>query len=316
MKTEFQADAASHSLTSRLAAQIIERARQMAMPPGTHLTEQDLATAFRVSRTPVRMALRNLQAMKLVESRPNRGFFLTRRAVEADAAPGALSGSGAGADEDPLYAQIAHDRLDGQLEERCTEAELARRYGASRARIVRLLARMAEEGWVERLPGHGWRFQESLTAKASYDQGYRYRMLIEPAALHEPGYHLSAASIAEARGQQRAMLAGAIRHWSRSEIFGANANFHETIVAGASNPLLLIGLRRVNRLRRLHEYRALEPHDDRLVQNCEDHLRLLELIEVGLHQDAAAFLHAHLDRARMAKCALLGATAALVPGPQ
>jgi DNA-binding GntR family transcriptional regulator len=283
----------------------------MGMAAGAHLTEQELADAFRVSRTPVRMALRVLQDMKLVENRPNRGFFLAQNSGEPDT--DGMQAAREGADEDPLYFQIAEDRLSGVLGERCTEAELARRYGASRARIVRLLARMAQEGWIERLPGHGWSFQAALTSREAYDQGYRYRMLIEPAALLEPGYHLSPAVIAEARNQQLAMLAGGIQHWSRSETFAANANFHEVIVGGSSNPFLLGGLRRVNRLRRLHEYRTLQQHRGRLVHECEDHLRLLDLITAGDQAGAAAALYTHLDRSRQAKARIMAAEVAKRP---
>jgi DNA-binding GntR family transcriptional regulator len=309
MVSEGREDASVRTLASRLAAQIIERARQMDMPAGTHLTEQELADAFRVSRTPVRMALRVLQEMQLVENRPNRGFFLTLQAGEANASTG-IQPAPEGADEDPLYFQIAEDRLSGTLEERCTEAELARRYGASRARVMRLLSRMAHEGWVERLPGHGWSFLPALTSGQAYDQGYRYRMLIEPAALREPGYHLSAETIAEARAQQGAMLAGGIHNWSRSEAFAANTKFHEVIVAGANNPFLLGGLRRVNRLRRLQEYRTLQQHRDRLVHECEDHLRMLDLIAAGRLEEAAVAMHRHLDHSRQAKARIMGAQAA------
>ena len=303
--SESKEDISARTLASRLAAQIIERARQMGLPAGAHLTEQELADAFRVSRTPVRMALRVLQDMKLVENRPNRGFFLTPQAGEASAGTG-IQAAPEGADEDPLYFQIAEDRLSGTLEARCTEAELARRYGASRARVLRLLSRMAHEGWVERLPGHGWSFLPVLTSGEAYDQGYRYRMLIEPAALLEPGYRLSAETIAEARAGQQAMLAGGIHHWSRSEAFAANSVFHEVIVAGADNPFLLGGLRRVNRLRRLQEYRTLQTHRDRLVHECEDHLRLLDLIEAGQLKEAAAALYRHLDHSRAAKARIMG----------
>ena len=312
--TDSREDVSPHTLASRLAAQIIERARQLGMSAGAHLTEQELADAFRVSRTPVRMALRVLQDMNLVENRPNRGFFLTQAADEANATTG-IQAAPEGADEDPLYFQIAEDRLTGALGERCTEAELARRYGASRARILRLLSRMAQEGWIERLPGHGWSFQPALTAGQAYDQGYRYRMLIEPAALLEPGYHLSAETIMETRAQQRAMLAGGIQHWSRSETFAANANFHEVIVSGANNPFLLGGLRRVNRLRRLHEYRTLQHHRDRLVYECQDHLHLLDLIEAGRYAEAATHLHDHLNRSREAKARIMAADLAVArPG--
>lgn len=303
--------ARAHKLPSRLAAQIIEHARQMGLPAGSHLTEQALADAFRVSRTPVRMALQALEGMGFVESRPNRGFFLARPATEAS---GGVPPAPECADEDPLYFQIAEDRLIGRLGARFTEAELARRYDASRARLVRLLARMAQEGWLVRLPGHGWEFQPVLTSPEAYDQGYRYRMLVEPAALLEPGYRVDASAFAQARVQQRAMLGGGIARWSRAETFGANSTFHEVLVAASGNPFLLEGLRRVNRLRRLLEYRTHQ-HRDRLVQECEDHLVLLELVEAGRREEAAEFLRAHLDRARLAKAGIIAAGAQNGSGP-
>lgn len=208
---------AAYKLPSRLAAQIIERSRQLGLPAGTHLKEQELADVFRVSRTPVRMALNALAELDLVESRPNRGFFLKATAEAANGSPGMVAAPD-GADEDPLYFRIAEDRLNGTLEERIAEAEMARRYGATRGRIARLLARMAQEGWLVRMPGHGWEFQPLLTSPEAYDQGYRYRMLIEPAALLEPGYRVDAAAFAQARTQQQAMLQGGINRWSRSEI--------------------------------------------------------------------------------------------------
>ncbi len=106
-----------------------------------------------------------------------------------------------------------------------------------------------------------------LTSPQAYDLGYRYRMLIEPAALLEAGYHLPQDVLADARAKQQAMLAGGIRRWSRAEIFAANCAVHEVIVSGASNPFLLEGLRRVNRLHRLFEYRT-QQYRDRLVGNA------------------------------------------------
>ena len=90
--------AATHRLPSRLAAQIVERMRQTGWPAGAHLREQELADAFRVSRTPVRMALQSLQEQGIVESRPNRGFFLKEQASPAGPGDVAVDAT----HEDPL----------------------------------------------------------------------------------------------------------------------------------------------------------------------------------------------------------------------
>ena len=298
----------THRLPSRLAAQIVERMRQLGWPAGTHLREQELADAFRVSRTPVRLALRSLAERDLVESRPNRGFFLKQQAQPNPGHGAALDAT----HEDPLYFVVAEDRLRGVLASRCTEAELARRYDVSRARIVRLLSQMAQEGLILRLPGNGWEFLPLLSSPEAYDQGYRYRMLIEPAALLEPGYRLPGTVLSETRMRQQAMLDGGTHAWSRSETFGANSDFHEVIVSGASNPFLTEGLRRVNRSRRLLEYRT-HPFRDRLIGECRDHLHLLDLIGDGRMQDAARFLHDHLDRARIAKAEIIHGTSPSTP---
>jgi DNA-binding GntR family transcriptional regulator len=64
----------SQTISERLAEEIIRG--QLA--PGTRLDEQSLATRFKVSRSPVRDALRQLAATRLVEYFPHRGFSVAR----------------------------------------------------------------------------------------------------------------------------------------------------------------------------------------------------------------------------------------------
>jgi DNA-binding GntR family transcriptional regulator len=61
------------SLCRQLADEIVEGALQ----PGARLDEVGLASRFGVSRTPVREALRQLEATGLVQRRPNRGVVVT-----------------------------------------------------------------------------------------------------------------------------------------------------------------------------------------------------------------------------------------------
>lgn len=287
--------AGRQGLPNRLAGDILAWARREGLEPGAHLTEGRLAGLFQVSRTPVRLALQVLEAEGAVERQRNRGFFL--RALPAPA------GAGAGAeaaDEDPLYFRIAEDYLAGEIGPRVAESELLRRYGVPRARLMRLLARMAREGWIERRRGQGWEFQPMLSSPEAYNQGYRFRLLIEPVALLEPGYRLDPAVAARLRAEQEAMLAGGWHSFSSAETHRIGAEFHEGIMSGSRNPFLIESLRRVNRMRRLIEYRA---HVDRsrLVRICEEHLRILDLIEAGALEEASAFLRVHLQSSRLAK---------------
>jgi DNA-binding GntR family transcriptional regulator len=65
--------AAGSPLVDRLAGAIQTRVLSGDVPVGTRLRQETLAEEFGVSRTPVREALRKLQATGLVELLPNRG---------------------------------------------------------------------------------------------------------------------------------------------------------------------------------------------------------------------------------------------------
>ena len=66
-------DVADASLVDRLAATIQARVLSGEIVRGTRLPQEALAAEFGVSRTPVREALRKLQAAGVVEVLPNRG---------------------------------------------------------------------------------------------------------------------------------------------------------------------------------------------------------------------------------------------------
>ncbi len=60
-----------------LANRLADAITSGAIPPGTRLDEQVLASRFAVSRTPVREALHQLAAAGLIERRPYRGAVVT-----------------------------------------------------------------------------------------------------------------------------------------------------------------------------------------------------------------------------------------------
>ena len=292
------------SLAAQLASQIVEQLRTNKRQAGDHLAEQDFANVFRVSRTPVREAFRILESMSVLEKRPNRGYFLVRQADGLESQNLLVAGE----EEDGVYMQIVEDRLAGRVPDRFTENQFIRRYGISRNHLVKLLLRMQHEGWLTRLPGHGWEFQPTLNSPEIYDHGYRFRLLVEPAAVLEPGYSITPDTIALLRDQQQAMLDGGILSYSRSQAYSTCANFHETIVAGAPNPFFVDTIRRINRLRSLVEYRI--PVDR--IQHCKEHLALLDILEEGDFAQASRFLHNHIECARLQKARIVKQTKATV----
>jgi DNA-binding GntR family transcriptional regulator len=268
-------------LTRKVAAQIAERIRDT--PAGTRLVERQLAEALRVSRSPVRGALRLLAEQGVLAPADGGGF-------ETAAAPPAPP---AEETDDAVYLRIAEDRLDGVLPERVTESALTRRYGIAPGRLGGVLRRIAAEGWIERLPGYGWEFAPVLTSMSAYRDSYRYRLAIEPAALLEPGYTVDRDRIAEVREQQQRLLDGEIRTVSATTLYDLNSRFHEVIAEGSGNAFFVDGLRRVNRLRRLIEYRrTLAP--DRAVVRVREHVALADLLLAGDLRGASASMRRHL----------------------
>jgi len=70
------------TLAEELRLQLADDIVRGALLPGAALDESDLARRFKVSRTPVREALRQLVASGLVDSRAHRGAVVARPSVE------------------------------------------------------------------------------------------------------------------------------------------------------------------------------------------------------------------------------------------
>lgn len=73
----------AESRASRVYAALREGILSGRLAQGTRLLETELARSLRVSRTPVREALRRLQAEDLVELRPGRGLVVSELTTEA-----------------------------------------------------------------------------------------------------------------------------------------------------------------------------------------------------------------------------------------
>ena len=278
----------SERLTDRVARQILEHIHTRELSEGQHLAAQELGDLFKVSRAPVTAALRILAEAGAVRSVPNRGFFVGLAA--ADLAPPPEQ------DSDRLYDAIVDRRLAGTLPDRVSENEMMRLFGVTRGRLQRTLARIADEGWVERLPGHGWQFSTTLHSGEAYQQAYRFRGMIETQALLQPGYAVVPEELDRLRAEQQGLLDGAIDALPRARLFALNSGFHETVVGWSGNPFFLDALKRINRLRRLIEFRVTG-NRTRLDQQCREHLALLDLLERGDILIAAEFMRGHIGHA-------------------
>jgi DNA-binding GntR family transcriptional regulator len=82
MKQELAGPAADSTLARRIYDSLLRRILDGELPPGARLDETMLAAQFGVSRTPVREALRELGARRLIDLVPRRGGVVSRIAME------------------------------------------------------------------------------------------------------------------------------------------------------------------------------------------------------------------------------------------
>ena len=286
----------SRGLSEQLAASIACWIAEEQLAEGAPLIERAVAERFRVSRTPVRDALQRLAEQGTIVQRPEGGYAVKAR-LELPPLPSSDAEFDPDPDE-PIYLRIAEDRLSGELPERITENELMRRYPLTRARLTAILRRITHEGWIERLPGKGWLFLPVLSSGSAYDQGYRLRILLEPSALQEDTFRLDEAVLRRCRAEQQALVEGAVEWASPAQLFDANARLHEVIATMSGNVFIADALRRVNRLRRLMEYRKVVDRPAS-ARRCREHLTLIDLLLSGQREAAARFMDQHLrDAAR------------------
>ncbi|NVO12416.1 MAG: GntR family transcriptional regulator [Rhodoplanes sp.] len=275
-------------LTHQLAARITDIIRTANVPKGMRLVERKLAEQLRVSRSPVRNALRLLEAEGVVGGADGGGYVVLdpQLASEPRATP-------TPSDEETYY-RIARDRLDGTLPERVTENALVRRYRLTRVQLTKILRRIAGEGWIARLPGHGWEFLPVLTSMQAYEDSYRFRQTIEPAAILEPGFVLDRDALVACRAEQQRLLDGDIWTVSNATLFDLNSRLHEAIVTCSRNTFFIDALKRVDTLRRLIEYKQSLDRKNAVVR-CREHVVLVDLLLANNREEASALMRRHLD---------------------
>ena len=276
-------------IAGTLARQIARLIQSEGMAAGDPLPERSLAERLHVSRSPIRTALQELESAGIVQPQARGGHCVGNPAAASALAEAPPEPS----DDEEIYLAIARDRLEGRIPDRISENELSRRNGVTRPRLQALLRRMSEEGWVERLPGNGWRFLPVLTSMQTYRQSYSFRQAIEPAALRDPGFTLNRPELERHLEQQRRLVAGEVLTITPVQLFQQNSALHEAICDCSGNAFFMESLRRVNRLRRLIEYRQVVDRDLARLR-CAEHVAILELVLAGRREEAADLMHRHL----------------------
>lgn len=276
-------------LSDKISLRLLQEIASGSFAVGDHVGAQQVADRYGVSRTPVREALGALERRGLLRRRHNRGYFV------ADQPPDMIEEwlQDRQASKGDEYQRLADDWLMDHLPEEVTEQFLRQRYGWTKAKVNDLLGRAAREGWVERKEGYGWRFLPVAKTPEAFDEIYRFRMAIEPAAMLEPSFALDRKVLAEQRRIQERMLEVGVESMPGETVLENGALFHEELIKLSGNPFFLLALQRVNRMRRLMEYRA-EINRERLTVQCGEHLEILSLLEAGDVVDASYRMRQHL----------------------
>jgi DNA-binding GntR family transcriptional regulator len=286
----------------RLANQILDFMRHARVERGRHLREQPLGDLFGVSRTPVRVALERFAAQCVVEARRDRGFFLARPfdalyRLEIEALSSA---------DHQLYKRLVGDRLSGAISDSLTHNEVERRYGFDRLVAQRALARLAEDGLIERNQGCGWTFGSTLDSVASLRASCDFRLALEPAAFRLPNFRVDSVALERVRRQHLSLISHPdIAAVDSRRLFAADAVFHEMIAEFSGNARVLRAIRQQNRLRRLLEFSGCGDRR-RVREPCREHLAVIDAIVDGDLDSAAEAMRRHLSQAFAAAPPLAG----------
>ncbi|MGW5150644.1 GntR family transcriptional regulator [Rhodococcus koreensis] len=284
-------------LVNQIAVQIVEYIRANGHEPGTRLVERRLADDLRVSRSPIRGALRLLEQDGVVGP-AERGGFVVLKSGDALSAP-VVADSG---HREEVYLRVAEDRLNNELPDKITENELARRYDLTRSELAELLRRMTKEGWIDRLPGYGWEFLPMLTSLKMYENSYHFRLVIEPAAILETTFELDRAALEASRDAQQRLVDGDIWTVSNAELFDLNSHHHEVIIGCSHNAYFVDALQRIDKTRRLIEYRKSLQREKAIIR-CREHVQIANLLLDGDNARASSLMYRHLATVSVEKTA-------------
>jgi len=260
---------------------------------GTHLSEPSLCGRFGVSRTPVRAALRLLARYRFVELRPGAGYAVAKGAqARRLPAPGKI-----GLTPEELYRNLVDARARRLLPDALSERGILARFPVPRSLLAKTLVTMVADGLIEKRRGHGWRFLPSLGTADAIAESYRFRLTIECAGLAQPTFRAEPERLRRARELHERFLALPEERQTVPEFLQLNAAFHEMLAQFSGNRFILQATQQQNQLRRLDEHAQIFRHR-RMPESCREHLQIMDAIESGDQEWAAALMRHHLTVAR------------------
>lgn len=246
------------------------------------LTLKKLSDRYRVSMTPVRMALEELVSEGYLE-KSNRRLVINRERAQS-APPGVQNAEPPKDYYQIIFEDLTRTSLQGKaiyLREQST----AEQYGISRWDVQRIFTRLAGEGLMEHIPRCGWRLR--AFRKKDFDAFLRIRSLLELEALEIAWPYLVEADLR------------AIRHLNRlpaseSEPPGMDNSLHDYILNKADNFYIADFIQRHGTYYKLlFDYEALDR--ETAIQTVHQHHAILDAMIARDLPAAKAALSDHIN---------------------
>lgn len=289
---------AVNALPQKIAHEITAMILTGDLAPDAKLNTQRLADRFAVSRTPIREALALLEQQGVVQQQVNRGFYV--KPVSARLKRQAMASASVALDGPPAYYKLAEDWLRDAVPEELTEVALIDRYQLSRAELTAILTRAVSEGWIERKAGYGWRLLPVAKTPVAQEQLYRMRLLLEPVALLEPSFSLNRQAALALQNDLKRVRDHAYLEWPADRLHALGVRFHEDLLQMSGNPFLVQAVQRVNRMRRLLEYRSMIDRH-RVLDETTEHLEILGPLLAGDVVQTSFLMRQHIAKALLRK---------------
>ena len=246
---------APSELQLKMARSILEYLCRRRMNAGNHLTELELVDEFQVSRSPIRGALSYLAERGIVERRPNRGYFL--KVSSHELGPDGLDLPAT--TEEKLLVSIAGDWFENKVPRSFSEAEFRRRYELGRMAASRVLLKLSADGIITRNRGHGWQFEQTLNTRATYDESYAFRSVVEPAAIRSSSFELDRGLAEMFRRHHEAVLNASSQAAAPGTLTNIDAAFHRLLGVSSRNRFFLAVIDTSELPATRHGVRVLEP---------------------------------------------------------
>ena len=174
------------------------------------------------------------------------------------------------------------------------ETELADRLGVSRQPVREALQRLSNEGWVDLRPGYGAFVHTPDEGEA--EQLLAVRALLETEAARLAARNAGADDIERLRALWRRGTRAAGEEPVEAAV-NANADFHRALIASSGNTVLAELAAQVDRRVRWFYAPIARARGQ---ASWDEHARIIEAVEAGRPDEAAALMADHTERTRTA----------------